>query len=94
MATLRNLISKQKGGTSSDVTPSIQFSTGEVKVIISTRMRISRHPYLKGFSSLSGLSDSKSVLNEYMRGNDYTDMLRDWQCVGHDMRIAISEVVK
>lgn len=60
-------------------------------VVVSTRISVGcRMPFLKGISTLGISSRRNLVLDEYMRGNDYVDMARDWQCVGNDMRAVIA----
>jgi len=61
-------------------------------VIVSTRIgMIGKMPFLRGVSTLGVFSHGNSVLDEYMLGNNYVDMVRDWQCVGCDMRAAIAD---
>ena len=60
-------------------------------IIMSTGIDLmGRMPFLRGISTLGFSSPGNTLLDEYMRGNDYVDMARDWQCVGRDIRIAIA----
>lgn len=67
------------------------------KVVISTNARAVKVKKIRSFSrglSTIGIMPKRSrFLRDYMRGSDYLDMLRDWQCVGHDIQTSV-EIVK
>lgn len=44
---------------------------------------------LRGFRSLGSLLDSRTVMEDYLKGNDVDDMRSDWVAVGNDLRSAI-----
>nr|DAG19774.1 MAG TPA: hypothetical protein [Caudoviricetes sp.] len=41
---------------------------------------------LEGFRSLGSLGGDNSLFNDYLKGNDFADMRKDWAAVGADMR--------
>ncbi|GEM_PF-899851 len=45
---------------------------------------------LRGFRSLGSLLDSRTVMEDYLKGNDVDDMRSDWVAVGNDLRSAMS----
>ena len=45
---------------------------------------------LQGFRSLGSLLDSKTIMDNYLKGNNVSDMQSDWQAVGNDLRSALS----
>lgn len=45
---------------------------------------------LRGFRSLGSLLDSRTVMEDYLKGNDVDDMRSDWIAVGNDLRSAMS----
>lgn len=45
---------------------------------------------LQGFRSLGSLLDSRPIMDNYLKGNNVTDMQSDWQAVGNDLRSALS----
>ena len=47
--------------------------------------------FLRGISTIGITPRKNSVLDEYMRSNDYLDMMSDWQSVGNDMRWVIGK---
>jgi hypothetical protein len=48
----------------------------------------SKHPFWDGFSSIGSISGLSSKYRRYLRGNAVSDMLRDWQMVGYDLKDA------
>ena len=47
---------------------------------------IARHPFFEGLRSLGSLGGDNSLFNEYLKGNDMSDLRRDWETIGSDMR--------
>lgn len=94
MSTKRNLSSLSKKRMPAVVVSSndkVVRANPLLPVVVSTRISVvCRMPFLRGISTLGVSSRRNSVLDGYMRGNDYVDMARDWQCVGNDMRAAIT----
>ena len=94
MSTKRNLSSISKKRMPAVVVSSNDKIAGVSPlrpVVVSTRISVvSRMPFLRGLSTLGFSTRRNLLLDEYMRGNDYVDMARDWQCVGNDMRVAIA----
>lgn len=45
---------------------------------------------LNGFRSLGSLLDSRTVMEDYLKGNNVDDMRSDWVAVGNDLRSAMS----
>lgn len=48
-----------------------------------------RSAFVRGISTIGVMPDRSRFLRDYMRGNSYLDMLKDWQCVGSDMRTSM-----
>lgn len=42
--------------------------------------------FLDGLRSLGSLGGDNGLFNEYLRGNDVSDMRKDWEAIGNDMR--------
>ena len=53
--------------------------------VLSTNIRLSHHPFLKGVGSLGNLLGKNPTLEEYLRGSIFQDMVVDWNCVGNDL---------
>lgn len=49
-------------------------------------MTIARHPLAEGLSSLGSLGGDNSLFNDYLKGNNVSDLRKDWEAVGSDMR--------
>lgn len=49
-------------------------------------MSIPRHPFLDGLCSLGSLGGDNSLFNDYLKGNNASDLRRDWETIGSDMR--------
>lgn len=45
--------------------------------------------FLDGLRSLGSLGGDNGLFNEYLRGNDVSDMRKDWEAIGNDMRKVI-----
>lgn len=52
----------------------------------SSSMTVARHPFIEGLRSLGSLGGDNSLFNDYLRGNDASDLKRDWEIIGSDMR--------
>lgn len=44
------------------------------------------YSFLDGLRSLGCIGGDNSLFNEYLRGNNVTDMRKDWEAIGNDMR--------
>lgn len=42
--------------------------------------------FLDGLRSLGSLGGDNSLFNDYLKGNDVSDMRKDWEAIGNDMR--------
>lgn len=49
-------------------------------------MTIARHPLAEGLRSLGSLGGDNSLFNDYLKGNNVSDLRKDWEAVGSDMR--------
>lgn len=49
-------------------------------------MSMSRHPFFEGLRSLGSLGGDNSLFNDYLRGDNVSDLKRDWETIGSDMR--------
>ena len=49
-------------------------------------MTESRHPFFEGLRSLGSLGGDNSLFNDYLRGANASDLRRDWETIGSDMR--------
>ena len=47
---------------------------------------MARHPFFEGLRSLGSLGGDNSLFNDYLKGNDMSDLRRDWETIGSDMR--------
>ena len=47
---------------------------------------IARHPLAEGLRSLGSLGGDNSLFNDYLKGNNVSDLRKDWEAVGSDMR--------
>lgn len=45
---------------------------------------------VQGFRSLGSLLDSGTIMDNYLKGNNVSDMQSDWQAVGNDLRSALN----
>lgn len=45
---------------------------------------------VQGFRSLGSLLDSRTIMDNYLKGNNVSDMQSDWQAVGNDLRSALN----
>lgn len=45
---------------------------------------------VQGFRSLSSLLDSRTIMDNYLKGNNVFDIQSDWQAVGNDLRSALN----
>lgn len=52
----------------------------------SRSMSLPRHPFLEGVASLGRLGGDNSLFNDYLMGDNLSDLRRDWQTIGSDMR--------
>ena len=48
-------------------------------------MRILKNS-LKGLLSLGRLGGDKSLFNDYLKGDNASDLRKDWETIGNDMR--------
>ena len=49
-------------------------------------MTVARHPFIEGLRSLGSLGGDNSLFNDYLRGDNASDLRRDWEAIGSDMR--------
>ena len=49
-------------------------------------MTVTRRPFIEGLRSLGSLGGDNSLLNDYLKGNNVSDLRKDWETVGSDMR--------
>ena len=49
-------------------------------------MTVARHPFIEGLRSLGSLGGDNSLFNDYLKGNNVSDLRKDWEAVGSDMR--------
>lgn len=49
-------------------------------------MTVTRRPFIEGLRSLGGLGGDNSLFNDYLKGNNVSDLRKDWETVGSDMR--------
>ncbi len=52
----------------------------------SRSMSLPRHPFIEGLVSLGSLGGDNSLFNDYLKGDNMSDLSRDWQTIGSDMR--------
>lgn len=45
---------------------------------------------LQGFRCLGSLFDSRTVMDNYLKGNNVSDMQSDWQAIGDDLCSALN----
>ena len=45
---------------------------------------------VQGFRSLGSLLGSRTIMDNYLKGNNVSDMQSDWQAVGNDLRSALN----
>lgn len=43
------------------------------------------NPFLQGLKSLGSLGGDNSLFNEYLSGNNMSDLKRDWETIASDM---------
>lgn len=55
-------------------------------------MTIARHPLAEGLRSLGSLGGDNSLFNDYLKGNHVSDLRKDWEAVGSDMRKVLDSV--
>lgn len=48
---------------------------------------------LQSFRSLGSLLDSRTIMDNYLKGNNVSDMQSDWQAVGNDLRSALNSYI-
>ena len=53
---------------------------------VSNSMTVARHPFIEGLRSLGSLGGDNSLFNDYLRGDNASDLRRDWETIGSDMR--------
>lgn len=53
---------------------------------VSNSMTVARHPFIEGLRSLGSLGGDNSLFNDYLKGNNVSDLRKDWETVGSDMR--------
>lgn len=49
-------------------------------------MTVTRRPFIEGLRSLGSLGGDNSLFNDYLKGNNVSDLRKDWETVGSDMR--------
>lgn len=49
-------------------------------------MTVARHPFFEGLRSLGSLGGDNSLFNDYLRGDNASDLRRDWDTVNSDIR--------
>ena len=49
-------------------------------------MTVTRRPFIEGLRSLGCLGGDNSLFNDYLKGNNVSDLRKDWETVGSDMR--------
>ena len=49
-------------------------------------MTVSRHPFFEGLRSLGSIGGDNSLFNDYLRGDNASDLRRDWETVNSDIR--------
>lgn len=49
-------------------------------------MTVTRRPFIEGLRSLGSLGGDNSLFNDYLKGNNVSDLRKDWKAVGSDMR--------
>ena len=52
---------------------------------VSNSMTVARHPFIEGLRSLGSLGGDNSLFNDYLRGDNASDLRRDWETIGSDM---------
>lgn len=52
----------------------------------SRSMSLPRNPFLDGVASLGCLGGDNSLFNDYLKGDNLSDLRKDWQTIGSDMR--------
>lgn len=58
------------------------------------RVSVPRHSVIWGVGSLGNIRGNYVSFRSYMRGNNFNDIRKDWQQVGNDMRIVLSQMEK
>ena len=53
---------------------------------VSNSMTVARHPFIEGLRSLGSLGGDNSLFNDYLRGDNASDLRSDWETIGSDMR--------